>query len=153
MAETWYPTKFSEFYVNGKSYYKLTGIAIHYTDVSLDGKIKQLSKNWTHLLSGWFLTKLWTKTLYLFMDCVTTRLQMEIGMFFSVLDPEKCKEIGKIGEIPFGGPRTEKNFRENDQKTVVKNPEIFPRKCRFFWWSRQNLSSGPRVGKVWEPLG
>jgi len=27
MAKTWYPTNFSGFYVNGKSYYKLTGIA------------------------------------------------------------------------------------------------------------------------------
>jgi len=35
-------------------------------------------------------------------------------MFFSVLDPKKCKEIGKIGEILFGGPRTEKQIREND---------------------------------------
>ena len=48
------------------------------------------------------------------MDCVTTRLQMEIRVLFSVDDPEKCKEIGKIGEILFGGPRTEKKFREND---------------------------------------
>ena len=28
-------TNFSGFYVNGKFYYKLTGIAIHYKDVSL----------------------------------------------------------------------------------------------------------------------
>jgi len=28
---------------------------------------------------------------YLFMDCVTTRLQTEIGSGFSVLDLEKCK--------------------------------------------------------------
>jgi len=49
------------------------------------------------------------------MDCVTTRLQMEIGMcFLSLIDPEKGKEIGKIDEIAFSGPRTEKNFREND---------------------------------------
>jgi len=34
--------------------------------------------------------------------------------FFSGPDPEKCKEIGKIGEIVFGGPRTKKNIREND---------------------------------------
>jgi len=33
MAKT-YPTNFSGLYVNGKSYYKLTGIAIHYKDVS-----------------------------------------------------------------------------------------------------------------------
>jgi len=48
------------------------------------------------------------------MDCVTNRLQMEIGMFLSVLDPEKCKEIGKIGEILSGDPRTAKKFKEND---------------------------------------
>jgi len=36
---------------------------------------------------------------------------MEIGMFCSVLDSEKCKEIEKIGEILFGGPRTEKKFK------------------------------------------
>ena len=48
------------------------------------------------------------------MDFVTTRLQMENWNVFSVLDPEKCKEIGKIGEILFGGPRTEKQIREND---------------------------------------
>ena len=48
------------------------------------------------------------------MDCVTTRLQMGIEMIFSVLDPEKCQEIGKIGEILFGGPQTENKFREND---------------------------------------
>jgi len=49
------------------------------------------------------------------MDCVTIRLQMEIGMLFlSFTEPEKCKEIGKIGEIVFGGPRTETKFREND---------------------------------------
>src|SRR6218665_3012893 len=38
------------------------------------------------------------------MDCVTTSLQMKIECFFSVLDPEKCKEIGKIWKILFGGP-------------------------------------------------
>jgi len=35
MAKTWNPTNFSGIYVNGKSYYKLKGIAIHYKDVSL----------------------------------------------------------------------------------------------------------------------
>ena len=30
ITKTRYPTNFSGFYVNGKSYYKLTGIAIHY---------------------------------------------------------------------------------------------------------------------------
>ena len=48
------------------------------------------------------------------MDCDTTRLQMEIGMFSAVLDPEKCMEIGKIDEILFGGPWTKEKFREND---------------------------------------
>jgi len=74
---------------------------------------------------------------------------------FSVLNPWKCKEIVKIGEILFGGPQTEKQFRGNDFKKVVINSEIFPRKWRNFLVvrePRQNLSSGPRVGKGWEPL-
>jgi len=33
MAKTWYPTNFYGFYVNGTSYYKITGIVIHYKDV------------------------------------------------------------------------------------------------------------------------
>jgi len=53
------PTNFSGFYVNGKSYYKLTGIAIQYKDVSLRWKNKKkLSTNLPHLLPVWFLTKL-----------------------------------------------------------------------------------------------
>jgi len=48
------------------------------------------------------------------MDCVTARLQIKIGMLFSILDLEKCKEMEKIGEIHFGGPRSEKQFMEND---------------------------------------
>ena len=41
---------------------------------------------------------------------------MEVRMFFSVLGPEKCKEIGKIGEIIFGGRRTEKNLGKMTKK-------------------------------------
>jgi len=37
---------FSGFYVNGTSYYKLTGIAIHYKDVSLQWENKT---NWQQL--------------------------------------------------------------------------------------------------------
>jgi len=46
MAKDLYSTNIFRFYVNGKSYYKLTGIAIHYKDVSLrwENKIK-LCKN------------------------------------------------------------------------------------------------------------
>jgi len=35
MAKTWYPTRLSGIYVNGKSYYKLTGIETHSKGVSL----------------------------------------------------------------------------------------------------------------------
>jgi len=70
-------------------------------------------------------------------------------MFF-VLDPENsCKEIWKIGEILFDGPRTQKQFREMTKK-VVRNSEIFQRICRKFLVVREprkTLSSGPRVGK------
>jgi len=46
MAKTRYPTNFSGLYVNGKSYYKLTGIAIlHYKYVSLRfGNLKNENK-------------------------------------------------------------------------------------------------------------
>jgi len=53
MAKSWYPTNFSGLYVNGKSYYKLTGIAIYYKDVSLQwGNKTNLAKIDPHLLSG-----------------------------------------------------------------------------------------------------
>jgi len=46
MAKTWYPTNFSGLCVNGMSYYKITGIAIHYKDVSLRRENKKtLDKN------------------------------------------------------------------------------------------------------------
>jgi len=45
MAKTWYPTTFSGFYVNEKFYYKLTGIAMRYKDVSLRWENKKMSKN------------------------------------------------------------------------------------------------------------
>ena len=35
IPKTWYLTNFSGFYVYGNSYHKLTGIVIHYKDVSL----------------------------------------------------------------------------------------------------------------------
>jgi len=61
--------------------------------------------------------------------------------FFYVLDPEK---------FLFGGPRTEKKFRENDykrsseiQKFSKENVDI----CLVVREPRQNLSSGPRVVK------
>src|SRR6218665_3275138 len=56
---------------------------------------------------------------------------------FSLLDPEKCKEIGKIREILFAGPRTEDKFKEMT-KRVVRNSEIFPRKYR-------SIFGGPRT--------
>jgi len=47
-------------------------IDMHYKNVSLRWENKRFwAKIDHHLLSGWFLAKLWTKTWYLFMDCVT----------------------------------------------------------------------------------
>ena len=66
---------------------------------------------------------------------------------FSLLDPEKCKEIGKIREILFAGPRPEDKFKEMTKKGCQKfsreNIEVF----LVVREPRQNLSSGPRVGK------
>src|SRR6218665_4016406 len=58
------------------------------------------------------------------MDCVTTRLQMEIGMFFLSLALKNARKLGKLAKffLVVHEPR--------------KNSEIFPRKCRnSFWWS------------------
>ena len=83
------------------------------------------------------------------MDCVITRprLQMEVGMFFSVPGPEKCKEIGKIGEILFGGRRTEEKL---GKMTFKSRQKFYRENVEIFWVvrePRQNLSSGSRVGK------
>ena len=87
------------------------------------------------------------------MDCVTTRLQMEIVMcFLSLIDPEKGKEIGKIGEIVFGGPKTDTKFRENDWNRSSEIQKFSRENVEFFGGQRQNLSSGPLVGKCWETL-
>src|SRR6218665_1585019 len=56
---------------------------------------------------------------------------------FSLLDPEECKEIGKI---LFAGPRTEEKFKEMTKKGCQKfrNFQIFPRKYR-------SIFGGPRT--------
>src|SRR6218665_327782 len=69
--------------------------------------------------------------------------------FTPVLDPENCKEIGEIGDILFGGPRTKKNLGKMTKKGCQKFRN-FPKKSRNLLVvrrQRQNLSSGPRVGK------
>jgi len=68
---------------------------------------------------------------------------------FCVLDPEKCKEIGKIGHILFGGARTEKNLGKMTKKGRQKFINFSKKIYNFLVVRepRQNLSSGPRVGK------
>src|SRR6218665_1104066 len=97
------------------SYCKVTGIAIHYKDVSLRWENK---KNLTKINSTFFQAgflrncELRLGTYSWIVSQLDCRWNLEC--FFSVLDPENCKEIGKIGEIVFGGLRTKKNIREND---------------------------------------
>jgi len=38
---------------------------------------------------------------------------MEIGMFFSVLDPENARKLGKFAKFLFRGALTEKKFKDN----------------------------------------
>ena len=150
MVKTWYPTNFSGFYVNGKSYYKLTRIAIHYKDVSL--RLKKY-KNWakidpTSFQAGfrrncelrlgtfsWILSQLDCKwKLECFFLSLTLKNSRKLATFFLVVR-EPRKIYGKW------------------LKKVVRNSEIFPRKCKkclVVREPRQNLSSGPRVGKGWE---
>jgi len=50
------------------------------------------------------------------MDCVTLDCKWKLEIFSVLYQvyPEKCKEIGKIGEILSGGPRPQKDCREID---------------------------------------
>src|SRR6218665_2810608 len=68
------------------------------------------------------------------MDCVTTKLQMEIGIV-SVLGPEKRKEIGKIFDILFGGPRTKKNLWKMTKNRSSEIQKFFKENLDIFWWS------------------
>src|SRR6218665_1279529 len=98
MAKTWYPTIFSGFYVNGKSYYKLTGIAIHYKDVSLRWANKKHCAKLTpppfRLVADETRNKGWVR--------------------FSIIAPKKRKETAKSGEILFVWTGAEAKFREID---------------------------------------
>jgi len=102
-----------------------------------DGKINKLSKNWPHLFPGSFLTKLWTKTWYLFMEydtAIDCKWKLEC---FSVLDIENARKLGKFAKF-FLMIRVPRKTVGKMTKKVVRNSEIFPRKCR-------NLFGGPRT--------
>jgi len=89
------------------------------------------------------------------MGCVTTRLQIEIKMPFFCPWPWRMQGNWKHYRNSFWWSANQEKFRENDWKKVVKNSEIFPRKYKKILVvrePRQNLSSGPRVAKGWEPL-
>ena len=56
-------------------------------------------------------------------------------MFFTVLDPEKRKEIGKIGEILFGDPRTEKNLGKMTLRRSSEIQKFSQENVDIFCWS------------------
>jgi len=56
------------------------------------------------------------------LDC-----KWKLECFFYVVDPEKCKEIGKIGDILYGGSRTKKNLEKMTKKGSQKFRN-FPKK-------------------------
>src|SRR6218665_2276580 len=100
MAKTWYPTSFSGFYVNGKSYHKLTGVAMEYKDVSLQWENKKIEKKLTLLPFRLVSDETADLVLWcLFMVCVTTRLKMEILMFFLSLTLENARKLGKLAKF------------------------------------------------------
>src|SRR6218665_612485 len=70
------------------------------------------------------------------MDCVTTRLQMEIGILCLSLTQKNARKLGKLAKFFLVLRETRKNL-EKMTKKVVRNSEIFPRKCR-------NCCGGPR---------
>jgi len=97
-----------------------------------DGKIKTIWANIDpHRLSGWFLTKLWTQTWYIFMDCVTTRLQIKWACFFQSLTLKNARKLGKLAKFILVVREPRKNLG-NMTKKVVRNSEIFSRKLTKF---------------------
>ena len=83
-----------------------------------DGQIIKIEQNWPHFLSGWFLTKLWTKTWYAFLS-LTLKNARKLRKLakFSLEVREPRKSLGKM------------------TKNVVWKSKIFPRKWINFWWS------------------
>ena len=84
------------------------------------------------------------------MDCVTTRLQMEIGMLFMYMTLKNGRKLGKLAKF-FLVVREPRKNRENDfkrsseiQKFSRENVEIFGLSA-----NRDNIKllSCPRVGK------
>src|SRR6218665_401458 len=71
------------------------------------------------------------------MDCVTTRLQMEIGVFFLSLTMKNERKLGKLAKFILVVRKARKNLRKMTKKEVVRNSEIFPRKCRHFFGDPQ----------------
>src|SRR6218665_360440 len=104
-----------------------------------DGQIRKIEQNLPHLLSGWFLTKLWTKTWYLFMGCVTTRLQMEIGMFFLSLTLKNARKLRKLAKFSLEVREPRKNLGKMTKKGRQKFIN-FPKKMYTFF-------GGPRTEK------
>jgi len=82
------------------------------------------------------------------MDCVTTRLQMEIGVVFLSLTLRNARKLAKFFLV-VREPRI--FFRENDFKKVVRNSEIFPRKCRIFLVVRE-LEKVENRWSLWEAI-
>ena len=84
------------------------------------------------------------------MDCVTTRLQMKIGMFFVSLTLKNAMKFGKWAKFFLIVREPRKNL---GKMTLKRSSEIqkFPRQNVKICWvvrePRENLSSGPRVGK------
>src|SRR6218665_125998 len=71
------------------------------------------------------------------MDCVITRLQMEIGMFFLSLTLQNAKKLGKLAKffLLVCEPR------QNLGKMTKKGRQIF----RYFHNKRRNFLGGPRT--------
>jgi len=74
---------------------------------------------------------------------------MEIGMFFLSLILKNAKKLGKLAKFFLVVCEPRQNLGKMTKK-VIRYSEFFPKNVEILWVvrePRQNLSSGPRVGK------
>jgi len=69
------------------------------------------------------------------MDCVTTRLQMEIGIFFLSLTLKNASLLGKLAKFSLVVREPRYFFRENYFKRSSEIQKFSRENVEIFWWS------------------
>src|SRR6218665_803370 len=73
------------------------------------------------------------------MDCFTTRLLMEIGIFFLSLTLKNARKLGKLVKFFLVDDDPKKHLRENDFKRSSEIQKFSRENVDFFWWSANQV--------------